>query len=563
MAIIGIDLGTTNSLCAIWEDNKVKIIPNSLGKNLTPSVVSVDENGEILIGEIAKERLITYPESTASTFKRYIGTNKIYQLKNYKFTPEDLSSFILKSLKKDAEVFLGEEVTEAVISVPAYFNDSQRKATKRAGELAGLKVERLISEPTAAALAYGITDECEDSTFLVFDLGGGTFDVSILELFDGIMEVKAIAGDNYLGGEDFNEALVSQFLLETDLLITDFDSKSKASLYKQAEACKRTLTNKNTGKMNIHFNNKDYSIEVNPNKMEMLCKDLILKIRQPVAKALRDASITPFDLDGVILMGGSTRMPLIKSTVSKLFNLLPYSNINPDETVALGAAIQAALKERNKELKETILTDVCPYTLGVEIVKETSAGIEPGYFLPIIERNSPVPISKEVPISTIVDNQRKIRINIFQGESRVVTNNVNLGELIIDIPKKPRGFVLNLRYTYDINGLLEAEVTIPETGVKKSLVIENSPGSMNNEEINQRLKELEKIKIHPRNMDENRLIIERGERIYEESLGDTREYVATLLTKFEEALYTQDPIFIKKVYNYVKDEFDNLENYYI
>ncbi|EJO5346910.1 molecular chaperone HscC [Clostridium botulinum] len=563
MAIIGIDLGTTNSLCAIWKDKEVKMIPNSLGKNLTPSIVSVDENGEILIGEIAKERLITYPESTASTFKRYIGTNKIYQLKNYKFTPEDLSSFILKSLKKDAELFLGEEVTEAVISVPAYFNDCQRKATKRAGELAGLKVERLISEPTAAALAYGITDECEDSTFLVFDLGGGTFDVSILELFDGIMEVKAIAGDNYLGGEDFDEALVSQFLLETDLLITDFDNKSKASLYKQAEACKRTLTNKNTGKMNIHFNNKDYSIEVNPNKMEMLCKDLILKIRQPVAKALRDASITTFDLDGVILMGGSTKMPLIKSTVSKLFNLLPYSNINPDETVALGAAIQAALKERNKELKETILTDVCPYTLGVEIVKETSSGIEPGYFLPIIERNSPVPISREVPLSTIVDNQRKIRINIFQGESRVVTNNVNLGELIIDIPKKPKGFLLNLRYTYDINGLLEAEVTIPETGVKKSLVIENSPGSMSNKEINQRLKELEKIKIHPRNMDENRLLIERGERIYEESLGDTREYVAMLLTKFEEALHTQDPTFIKKVYNYVKDEFDNLENYYI
>lgn len=563
MAMIGIDLGTTHSLVAYYTEDGPKLIPNALGENLTPSIVGLDDNGEIVVGQIAKERLITHPNLTASTFKRYMGTEKIYRMGKYAFSPEELSSFVVKSLKADAEAYLGQEVTEAVISVPAYFNDAQRKATKRAAEFAGLKVERLISEPTAAAIAYGLHQQESDTKFLVFDLGGGTFDVSILEFFEGVMEVKSIAGDNYLGGEDFTELLVSHFIQTHGLDYTSMDLKSRAALFKQAEVCKRMMGTELSGKMSFAVHDQTYELEVDRNQFEKIAAQLILRLRHPIERALRDAELSPKDLDAVILIGGATRMPIIKSIVSKMFGRLPYTGINPDEAVAMGAAIQVALKERNEALKEVVLTDVCPYTLGIETTKRLGPNqFDSGHFSPIIERNTPIPVSKVESYSTLHDDQSQIRVIIYQGESRLVQNNIKLGEMLVDVPPDKAGEQsIDVRFTYDINGILEVEVTVCSTSVKKRVVIEKNPGKMTPEEIESRLQELKEIKIHPRERSENRLLLAKGERLYEETIGEKRAEIAFILEQFERVLATQKEQEIKKAAAELRQRLEHLERW--
>lgn len=558
---IGIDLGTTNSLAACWTGEGARIIPNALNSNLTPSVVSLNEDGDLLVGQIAKERLVTHPDLTAAAFKRYMGTEKKYYLGKHVFSPEELSSFVIRSLKEDAEAYLKDEVTEAVISVPAYFSDAQRKATKRAGELAGLKVERLISEPTAAAMAYGLHQEKSETRFLVFDLGGGTFDVSILELFEGIMEVKSIAGDNFLGGEDFTGLLAGSFIERHGLKEGDLDSKGRSFLYKQAENCKLELSQGNSGKMRLLHSGDMLETVIGRADFEKMANPLILRLRQPIERALRDAGITPRELDAVILIGGATRMPVIRSVVSRMFGKLPFTNINPEEAVALGAAIQVALKERNSMLEEVVLTDVCPYSLGVNVAENMGNGQhEPGYFLPIIERNTSIPVSRVERFSTIHDKQTSIHLEVYQGESRRVENNIKLGELNFNVPPGKAGEqTLDVRYTYDINGILEVEVTTVKTGQKSRLVIEKNPGSMTKKEIEERLNLLKDLKIHPRDRSENRLLLARGERIYEESTGDMRTYVSDLLKQFEMILSLQDDHKVKKAAEELKGKLDELE----
>lgn len=563
MAIIGIDLGTTNSLVATWSEDGATLIPNVLGEFLTPSVVSVDETGEILVGRIAKERLITHPQLTAATFKRFIGTEKKYELGTYTFSSEELSSFVIKSLKQDAEAYLNEEVTGAVISVPAYFNDTQRKSTKRAAEIAGLTVERLISEPTAAAIAYGLYQEESETKFLVFDLGGGTFDVSILELFEGIMDVKSIAGDNYLGGEDFTRSLMIFFLESHQLDPDSLDSKTLSLIYTQAERCKLTLCNESAATMNVVIQNQTYETSINRGEFEKIVTPLLLRLRYPIERALRDASLNPNDLDAVILIGGATRMPLVKSVISKMFGRMPYANINPDETVALGAAIQVALKERNKALEEVILTDVCPYSLGTSVVQEFGDGkSESGYFFPIIERNTPIPVSKVERLYTVKDKQQFITIDVYQGENRKVVNNLKLGELKIKIPPAPAGNEsVDIRYTYDINGILEVEVISTSTGEKKRTIIQQNAGNLTDAEIEKRLLELRDIKIHPRDREENRLLLAKCERLYEESLGDERKKISILLQQFESVLTTQDDKKIKEASSILKEHIESMERW--
>lgn len=548
MTMIGIDLGTSNSLVAYWTDNGPAIIPNVLGERLTPSVISIDDNGEVLVGQIAKERLITHPDRSASVFKRYMGTEKIFRLGDYSFTPEELSSFVIQWLKADAEAFLGQEVAEAVISVPAYFNDMQRKATKRAAEIAGLKVERLISEPTAAAIAYGLHQEESDTKFLVFDLGGGTFDVSILEFFEGVMEVKSIAGDNYLGGEDFTNQLVSYFVECNGIDLQALDYKGRSALFKQAELCKKALGQEAIGRMSFQDGEKSCELRIDRQQFEKISSQLMLRMRHPIERALRDASLSPSDLDAVILVGGATRMPIIKSVVSKMFGRLPFSQINPDEAVALGAAIQVALKERNEALKEVVLTDVCPYTLGTDVIKRLGNGkYESGHYMPIIERNTPIPVSKVERFFTANDNQTEISVDVFQGESRKVENNIKIGGFTVTVPSDPAGKqAIDVRYTYDINGILEVEVTTVSTGEKKKLIIEKNPGSLTPEEIEARLAELRDIKIHPRERTENRLLLAKGERLYEEALGEKRNEISFYLSQFESVLATQNEQEIKK-----------------
>lgn len=559
--IIGIDLGTTNSLVSYWTEEGSVIIPNSLGQNLTPSVVSIDDNGEVLIGQIAKERQISHPEMSASVFKRYMGSKKKYTLGTKEFLPDELSAIIIKALKEDAGHYLGVTVNEAVISVPAYFSDAQRKATKRAGELAGLKVDRLVTEPTAAAIAYGIHFKDADTKFLVFDLGGGTFDVSILEMFDNVMEVRAIAGDNYLGGEDFTDVLISGFLKHHSIKENELDRKTQAILRKQAEVAKRSFSERKTVSMSCTINGSELTYEITLDEYEQAVKHLFQRLREPVERALNDASLKISDIDSILLVGGATKLPLIRTFVSKLFGKLAFANINPDEVVAIGAGIQAALKGKDAVIKEVILTDVCPYTLGTSIaVKKSQGYVEPGHFLPVIERNTTIPISRVERLYTIYPNQKIINVEILQGESRLAKDNIFLGELNIPVPPGNTGEeAVDVRFTYDLNGILEVEVTVVSTGIKKSMVIEKDPGHMTKEEIIKSVESLSSLKVHPRETHENRLAIARGERLYEERTGIIRQEIARLLMEFEDVLDKQIPKQIEETRKIINAKFDAIE----
>lgn len=540
--IVGIDLGTTNSLIAYYTEDGPKIIPNRLGENLTPSVVSVDEHGQIFVGETAKERMLLYPETSASVFKRYMGSDKKYELSSRSFTAEELSSFILRTLKEDAEAFLGEEITEAVISVPAYFNDARRKATKRAGELAGFKVERIISEPTAAAVAYGLYQNNKDTRFLVFDLGGGTFDVSILELFQNIIEVRAVAGDNFVGGEDFTGVLAEMFLKEKAISEDTLDLKTMNHIIKQAEQCKRAFTSEKMPKLSCKIGEEYQSMDVNVEKYEKACEPLLEKIRGPIKRSLSDANIKLSDIDQVVMIGGATKLPIIYSFVTKLFKQFPNTSVNPDEAVALGAAIQGAMKERQEGIKEVVLTDVCPFTLGTEVVREIEENrYEAGYFFPIIERNTVIPASRTERVYTIRDNQTKITVNVLQGESRFAANNLSIGQLTIEVPKAKAGEEpVDITYTYDINSVLEVEVKAISTGKMEKAIIKGQNVDMTDEEIEERMKELSYLKIHPREQEANKLVLLKAERLYEESIGDTRRMLERELGKFDTVLNSKN-----------------------
>lgn len=541
--IIGIDLGTSNSLVAYFTEEGPKIIPNRLGKNLTPSVVSIDDQGHILVGETAREQMLLNQKSGASVFKRSMGGGRVFELSDKKFTAEELSSFILRSLREDAENYLGEKITEAVISVPAYFNDQRRKATKRAGELAGLKVERIISEPTAAAIAYGLYQNSQNTKFLVFDLGGGTFDVSILELFGSIIEVRAVAGDNFLGGEDFTDVLEEMFFSKIEELDPDkLTEKELGYIHKQAEICKHGFSDDSKSKFYCVLRGKSYEVMIYAEEYEKACSHLLEKIKDPIKRSLSDANIRISDIDKVALVGGATRLPIIRNFVSKLFWRIPHFDVNPDEAVALGAAIQAAMKERNETVREVILTDVCPFTLGTEVVQEYGdKRFIDGLFYPIIERNTIIPASRTERLYTAHDNQTKIRVNILQGESRFAKNNLSLGELNIDVPKARAGEeAVDVTYTYDVNSILEVQVKVVSTGSTIKQVIINNETEMSEKEINERLQELSYMKIHPREREENKLLLLRGERYYEESLGINRIMIENALRKYEAALSTQD-----------------------
>lgn len=546
--IIGIDLGTTNSLVAYYTEHGPEIIPNRLGKHLTPSIVSV-EGEHIYVGETARERMLLHPDSAASVFKRTMGSDQKYRLEDKTFTSEELSSFVLRSLKEDAEHFLGEPVTEAVISVPAYFNDARRKATKRAGELAGLKVERIISEPTAAAIAYGLYECKEDANFLVFDLGGGTFDVSILELSGSILEVRAVAGDNYLGGEDFTGVLEDMFYEKYPELSRDaLDAKTSRYIHKQAEVCKLHFEDGRSARMSCVIEEKTYDMEVELSEYEQRCEDLLERIRIPVKKSLTDSRLRLSEIHKVVLVGGATRLPVVRRFVSKLFRTLPDVTVNPDEAIALGAAVQGAMKERRDSIREVILTDVCPFTLGTEVCIEREDGrYEGGHYCPIIERNTVIPASRTETLYTIRDNQSQLCVNVLQGESRFAENNLLLGELNVDIPKAPKGKEsIDVTYTYDVNSILEVQVKINSTGKLVKQILKGQQVEMTDEEIAARMEELAYLKIPPREQEENKLLLLRGERIYEESLGDERRIIEHAIQKFEVALNTQDPMKIKE-----------------
>ncbi len=560
--IIGIDLGTTNSLCAYYSDEGAKIIPNRLGKPLTPSVVSVDEQGMVSVGETAQEYALLHPDRAADVFKRFMGTDKKYTLGDHTYNAEELSAFVLRALKEDAETYLKEEVTEAVISVPAYFDDKRRKATKRAGELAGLKVERIISEPTAAAIAYGLYEKRTNTRFLVFDLGGGTFDVSILELFENILEVRAVAGDNYLGGEDFTDLLVNEFLQKNEISPDALTLRELGRLHKAAENAKRAFTDEDEVSIVFPYQDEDKEFHISLKDYEALCEPLLEKIRKPVQRSLSDAHIKLSDIDEVVLVGGATKLSTVHNFIVKLFRKFPDTSINPDEAIALGAAIQAAMKERNEAVKEVILTDVCSFTLGTEISVERANGMyEAGHFMPIIDRNTVIPASRTERVYTLHDNQDSIRVNVLQGESRFAQNNLLLGSMTVRVPKNTAGEeAVDITYTYDINSLLEVQVKVISTGEVKKQIIKGKSNEMSEEEVQQRMEELSYLKVHPRDQEENRLLLLKGERLYEESTGDTRVMIDMWLRKFEEALNSRSRENIEDARRELKEQLAELDN---
>lgn len=561
--ILGIDLGTTNSLVAYFTEDGAKVIPNRLGGSLTPSVVAIDEEGNVLVGETAKEYMLLHPDRAASVFKRDMGSDREFVLGEKKFLAEELSSMVLRALKEDAEEYLKEDIEEVVISVPAYFNDARRKATKRAGELAGLKVERIISEPTAAAVAYGLYQSKSNTKFLVFDLGGGTFDVSILELFGSILEVHAVAGDNFLGGEDFTEVLVRMFFDHfRELDEKEVDEKTLKHVYKQAEKCKVNFGTGDSSVMKCQIDGETYEYKITISSYETACADLLDRIRQPIKRSLADAHIRTSDINKVVLVGGATKLSIVRKFVGKLFRGIPDTRMNPDEVVALGAAIQGALKERNEAVKEVVLTDVCPFTLGTEVVVERENNrMEGGHFCPIIERNTIIPASRTERLYTVRDNQTKIHIDVLQGESRFAKNNLSLGVLEVEVPRAKAGEeAIDITYTYDINSILEVEVKIVSTGEIKRQIIKNQDTKMTDEEIQERMEELAYLKIHPREQEENKLLLLKGERLYEESLGNERKIMEMALQQFEAALNTHDNGKIEEARREFKDFLINFES---
>lgn len=527
--LLGIDLGTTNSLIAVWREGRAELIPNALGDVLTPSAVSLDEDGSILVGAAARARLTTHPLRSVAAFKRFMGSDKRFTLGDRQFTPEELSALVLGSLKADAEAYLGVPVTTAVISVPAYFSDEQRKRTVFAAELAGLSVERLINEPTAAAMAYGLHEQPLQRS-LIFDLGGGTFDVTVLEYALPLIEVHASTGDNFLGGEDFTEALLKACLSDWGLSRSELEGQELASLEDALEQLKRRLAE---GPQTLDWNGRQWQLD--DARAQQIWTPLLTRLRQPIEQALRDARLNPRDLDSLVLVGGATRMSAVQQLVATLFGRLPYRHLDPDTIVALGAAAQAACKARDQAIEELILTDVCPYTLGISSRRSDE---QPGAFSPIIERNTVIPASRVQRYYTTHAQQEYIRIEVYQGERPWVRDNIFVDAFEVKLTQTGQTQALDVRFSYDINGLLEVDVTL-ESGQRHGHVIDRSPTGLSAEARAASQARLAGLKIHPRDTLPNRTLLARLERAWMQTLGAEREQIGLWLDEFQSVLGAQ------------------------
>jgi len=501
---IGIDLGTTFSAIATMEGGKAKIIPNAEGQRTTPSVIAITKEGERIVGTLAKRQAISNPDRTVRSIKREMGTSYTKTIDGKVYKPAELSAMILQKLKRDAEAYLGESIAQAVITVPAYFSDSQRQATKDAGKIAGLEVLRIINEPTSASLAYGM-DKQEESTILVFDLGGGTFDVSILELSEGVFEVKATSGNNRLGGDDFDQRImdwmVEEFKKESGLDLSK-DSMALQRLKDAAETAKIELSQKNSTEINLPYiyadntGPKHLNLTLTRSKFEIMIADLIEKAMGPTRSAMKDAKLQASDIHKILLVGGSTRVPAVHSAIKSYFDKEPSKELNPDECVALGAAIQAAIL--TGDVKDVLLLDVTPLSLGIETLGRV--------FSPLIDRNTTIPTHKDQIFSTAADNQPSVEIHVLQGERKMAADNITLGRFqLVGIPPAPRGVPqIEVSFDIDANGIVNVKAKDLGTGNEQKITIKSDTGlsekdfqrmadeaSKFEEEDNQRLKEAE------------------------------------------------------------------------
>ena len=555
MAIIGIDLGTTNSLASVYTENGVMVIPNSLGNRLTPSVVGLDDDGNVIVGDVAKERLITHPERTAAEFKRTMGTDKTYKLGEEAFSSQQLSSILLRKIVADAKAYLNEDIDEVVISVPAYFDDKMRTATKQAAEMAGIKCERLINEPSAAALAYLYKHGWKDGTYMVVDFGGGTLDVSIIDSFDSVMEIIAVAGNNHLGGKDINEAIYKHFCLVNNLQESSLTSEEKAIIYRMSETTKIALSTNPIAVMSVCLNDKEYSLSLDNNALIKIAHESFERLFEPIKKALKDSRLKPTDLEAIVLVGGSCKMPTVASYIEKITGVKPCSDIDPDTAISVGAGVYSGIKRKNQQLKDVVMTDICPFSLGVDC-HDMNDDIVMSF---IIDRNSMLPCSQIKSYYAIHDYQTEVNFRIYQGESIIPENNIFLGSLSIACPPTNRNaFIATCRMTYDINGILVIDVTNKDNvTVSKTLV-------GNNVKLTE--KEIETIKARLDNLrfsddvdEESQLLISRAERVIEETISYERDFLMNALGVFKLTMNKGNTVEKRNAKEGFKNLLDQLE----
>lgn len=556
MAVIGIDLGTTNSLAVAYRNGKVEIIPNQFGEYLTPSVVSINDQGELIVGKIAKERLVTHPFQTTSLFKRNMGTNYQVSLNKKIFLPEELSALVVKQLVEDARNYLGEEIEELVISVPAYFNAKQRKATKEVGRILGIKVERLINEPSAAAIACHQNDDYE--TFIVFDFGGGTLDVSVVDCFDNVVSITAIAGDNHLGGSDFDLAIAKYFCDNNKLVFEELDVAKKESLILNSERVKLELQDKSSVTMRANLGGYDYQCEFNEMILQEISLPIFNKIKKVIGKAVRDSGFSVDELDSLILVGGSSYMPIVSNYLTNLIRVPVVQVDQIDYLVAKGLGKYIGIKQRDVTIKNMVVTDICPFSLTTA----THNKLDPqnSYATVIIPRNTVLPASYSKTLFTIEKGQREVNVEVYQGEAMYAKDNLLLGKTTIRVPKNRNDYeAFNLTYSYDINSMLYVEIEIVSTGQKQVLTIGDGSTLENAHDI-KHLNTIKDISIKLNQNPKVDLLMERANRIYEELNEHNRESLTKLIIEFN-TLFAENHNNIRRKVQLI-NQFEDFLNQY-
>lgn len=563
--ILGIDLGTTMSAVGVFTDGKLTLIENELGETLTPSVVAYDARAKGLVaGRIAKDILAVQPHLAVAAFKRSMGIDERFDLGGQQYSAPELSSYVLDALRADAERTLGRPLDRCVITVPAYFGEAQRQATVQAGELAGLQVERVLNEPTAAAIAYGLHRGEDERTFIVLDLGGGTFDVCVMGLFEGLLEVRSVAGESQLGGEDFTAALRDLALERTGVALRDLSAGQRAALNKRAELLKRRLSRWLGADIRVPTPGGGDDVNVNLGRAdaEAVWAPLVDRMLGPCRSALRGAGLAPDALDDVLLVGGATRMPCIEAMAEKLFGRKPVADpdTDPDLAVVRGAAVQAALCADDASVADMVVTDVASHSLGIAVSREVDGRHNSGYFSPIIDRNTVIPTSRVETFGTVSDNQSELVVEVFEGEHRRCEHNRKLGTLeVSDIPSGPSRDVLEVRFTYDLSGILEVEATVLETGKKTAGVFQRGGETLQGEALERATKRLRALKADPAERPRYRDLLGRANGLWADLTGDARDRLSYPIDQFEAALASRHPGTIEKAFQVLRQACERLD----